>query len=248
MVRKTTTCGKTHIDYYIHGYNPKLLIHSGMHGDEWEVIELVKEVVAQHKDKLPDFVFVPVASPSAVAAATRTNRFGNDLNRVFFAGTKDEEAIANMKIVQGYSFDTFLSFHEDIEFSQFYLYDSHDFERDDSWKLVKHDIRKMGVSMLTGIDDPNDPNLQFYFHDGYCCYSLQGDVPCSTTFEEWSRNEGIVERVIMPEIPSTIKSSIKKRIVESIFKRMILSAPEESTELETTKVDTSQALDLALAV
>ena len=46
-------------EYFIKGKNPKLLIHSGTHGDEFEVIDIVKKCVLKYEDKLPDFVFVP---------------------------------------------------------------------------------------------------------------------------------------------------------------------------------------------
>ncbi len=91
--------GETKLKYFIKGSNPRLLIHSGTHGDEWGVIEPVKLAVKKYEDQLPDFVFVPEVSPSAVMNRTRVNSGSVDLNRSFTEGTNESEVLANMKII-----------------------------------------------------------------------------------------------------------------------------------------------------
>jgi succinylglutamate desuccinylase len=67
--------------YYTHGKNPKLLIHTGTHGDEHAVIEIAKLAVEKYENELPSFVFVPEVF-HAVLKKTR-NWANRDMNRSF---------------------------------------------------------------------------------------------------------------------------------------------------------------------
>ena len=108
--------------YYQTGENPRLLIHTGTHGDEYEVIDLVMEAVKKYEDYLPSFVFVPVVSPSAVAKRTRNNGRGIDMNREFYSDSDDKEVVANIEILENKEFDLFVSFHEDPGSSFCYIH------------------------------------------------------------------------------------------------------------------------------
>src|SRR3989344_8617189 len=86
--------------YFLKGSHPKLLIHSGTHGDEYEVIDLVEKYIRRYEAKLPDFIFVPKVSPSAVAAKTRKNSQNADINRTFSTNSIDPEVRENIKILK----------------------------------------------------------------------------------------------------------------------------------------------------
>ena len=51
-----------------------LLILSGMHGDEYEVIDCVKNYLAENTG-LPHYEYISEVSPSAVSRKTRRNAF-----------------------------------------------------------------------------------------------------------------------------------------------------------------------------
>lgn len=232
MVRKISQVGNTTIEYFVHGVSPRLLIHAGTHGDEFEVIDSVKKTVEKYKDRLPDFVFVPVVSPSAVAKHTRNNHFGHDLNRSFFPTTTDEEALANMQIASQFHFDFLVSFHEDVEYSLFYLYDSGKFQDSDAWNCLQLRVKQAGVSLLTGVDDELDPALGYVFVDGYGVCPLPAK-DTDGSFEHWAQLHGIVEEWIMPEIPSTLKRSVKDTLCDAVFKELVVTVFQEPETIQS---------------
>lgn len=236
MVQKISQVGKTTIEYFVHGVDPKLLIQSGIHGDEHEVIDAVRSAVEKYKDLLPDFVLLPTASPSAVANQTRLNTSGVDLNRAFVDGTQEEEVLANQAILKQFHFDLIVSFHEDVEYSLFYLYDSGILQDSECWERAKHAIRRQGVSLLTGVDDPMDPVLGYEFVDGYGLSVFDG-ADYDGSFEHWALREGITKHWIMPEVPTSLKRSKKAKIVESIFEHLVLPQFQVQQESQLESVD-----------
>jgi predicted deacylase len=111
------------ISYYKKGVKPILLLMSGTHGNEYKVIKPLINIVYLYSSKLPDFIFIPEVSPSAVKKHTRENDSNNDLNRKFTEQTDDTEARTIMRIVSNYNFKLGISFHEDPELNSFYMYD-----------------------------------------------------------------------------------------------------------------------------
>ena len=75
------------------GTDTKLLILSGMHGDESDVVVHVSGFVSTQAESLPDFVYIPTVSPSAIAQKTRQNYLGHDINRCFVDPIQDPEAL-----------------------------------------------------------------------------------------------------------------------------------------------------------
>lgn len=242
MIRKTVTVGTTTIPYYVHGLDPKLLLHAGIHGDEKETAQVLEGYVYHNLQRLPDFVFVPQVSPSACMQETRTNVFGNDLNRQFRKGTTDEEALANMEIIRGFHFDLLVSFHEDVKYSQFYIYDSVDRSGDETWLQLKDTVENLGVSLLTGYDDPTDPVLNYFFEQGYCYCPKSEDSAIDGTFEDWIISEGVAKEWIMPEIPSTIKRRVKEALVTAVMEQMVLPIAEKRVVTEKTEQSVSSDL------
>lgn len=226
MKKFIKTLGEVKIEYYINGKNPKLLILSGTHGDEYEIIECLRKEIYKRLEKLPDFLYIPVVSPSAVDQRKRQNKDGKDLNRSFFDNSNINEVKTNISILEGHHFDICLSFHEDPEYKDFYMYDFHgaDLEKSSTLEKLRKEIRSLGVGLLNGIDDPSDPTLGNVFLNGYKYYppNESGDTS-SGFFAYWAFSKGIIKRYINPEIPGKLDPNTKEKIVDIIFRNIILA-------------------------
>lgn len=209
--------------YFVKGENPKLLIHSGTHGDEFEVIDVVKKCVEKYEDKLPDFVFVPYVSPSAVSSKTRVNNNGSDLNRIFFSDSKDIEVQENIKVIKDYKFDLFVSFHEDPELPFYYIYDEGT-NPNETANVVKHSqkMQSLGVNLLNGIDDPEDPTLGTEFVNGYKKFVVSKEFENNGMITSWAIINDIVGDTLVTEIPGKADLKIKELIVDTFFSDILL--------------------------
>lgn len=208
------------VPYYTKGKSPTLLIHAGTHGDEYGVVESVRKAVKKYKAQLPDFIYVPVVSPSAIEKRTRNNGDGVDLNRSFFENSTVDEVEANLAIVRGKKFDLLVTFHEDVGRAkpEFYLYDiGCNLGGSKAWSAFKNEVRKMGVDLLDGRDDPDDPTLNYVFKEGYRYWPLPIGGYGTGTFDAWAINNGVVGRVLIPEVPNNLAQELKDRIVERFF-------------------------------
>lgn len=105
MELKIRTVGDIEVQYYISGKQPSLLLLTGTHGDELEVIDCLKKTIKINLAQLPEFVFIPEMSPSAVLQKTRLNKDGLDINRHFFDDSDIEEVKAVMKIIGQHQFE-----------------------------------------------------------------------------------------------------------------------------------------------
>ena len=221
MIKK---CSETlpDFEYYIKGQNPKLLIHSGTHGDEYEVIDFVRKAVEKYENLLPDFLFVPVVSPSAVGARKRFNGNGKDLNRVFFSDSTEVEVQENIKILDGHNFDLVVSFHEDPETHDYYIYDEGQ-RGDISQKVLNHIklLEKNSITLLNGFDDPNDPHLGHEFKDGYLKFDHSFVNEPDGTVTLWVYTEKKTKGILVPEIPGKETLNKKEFIVDSFFKEIL---------------------------
>lgn len=104
--------------------NPfRLYLSAGIHGDEPAGPLTVENLIAH--DSLPydiEIVICPLINPSGIAAGTRENSLGYDLNRDFRHPLSPESrAIKNFLSDQS-PFDLSICLHEDWESSGFYLY------------------------------------------------------------------------------------------------------------------------------
>ena len=224
MRRLIKVLGRTQIPYFTKGESPTLLIHSGTHGDEYGVISSVRLAVAKYEAQLPDFIFVPVVSPSAVAARKRVNMDGLDLNRSFFDGSRVSEIEANLSIARDYKFDLMVTFHEDSFWkSTFYLYDvNRSVGEGMAWKKFKAEIEALGLNLLNGSDDPNDPTLDYIFEEGYHYISEKGYLGGS--FDAWAIRNGVIGGALVPEIPGKLIQEKKNKVVDLFFRRFLLKA------------------------
>lgn len=225
MQLKIQAVNNAKISYYIYGAKPKVLILSGIHGDEFEVIGCLKKSIRKHLGKLPDFIFIPEMSPSAVLQKTRFNKSNIDLNRGFLKGSADDEVKTAMKILRNYSFEICLSFHEDLQQRDFYFYDSGNLSGTKELDILKQEIKSLGINLFNGIDDPDDPVLGYEFKDGYSTTQAQAlrDKEENGTFGSWAMRQQIIKRIIAPEIPGFLCIAQKQKIVDVFLRRIVWS-------------------------
>ncbi len=203
--------------YFQKGDNPKLLILSGMHGDEYEVSEQLIEYVMANAIQLPDFLFIPHASPSATGQKSRVNAYGNDLNRTFASVVTDEEAKALVNILNGHQFTLCLDFHEDCDrYKSFYLYDSGELSDGKRHKLAEA-VHAAGFSLYTGIDDEADANLGYMIREGYISTPPNMLLPNPGFLSRFLLSQAIVKRMFTLEVPGKADPVKKGSLVEKLF-------------------------------
>lgn len=200
----------------------KLLLVAGLHGDEHEVVPCVERALARYKSQLPEFIFIPDMSPSALAQKARRNGEGVDFNRQFFTNTESAEARTIMERLAGQNFDLCLSFHEDLAEDKFYFYDSQNMEGQAPLVNLRQAIQELGVELLNGIDDTEDICLGFEFKDGYRVCLPTPDGRLQGTFEAWALASGLARRVHGIEVPGLADAGTKEQIVDAVFKHLIL--------------------------
>lgn len=208
--------------YYIHGENPRLLVQTGTHGDEHEVIEIVKKAIEKYENELPDFVFVPEVSPSAVAKKDRKNWAKRDMNRSFYADSDDPEVQANIEVLKSHHFDLFVSFHEDHEFdNEYYIYDVGR-DKQENLLVLKHNqiLKDKGILLLNRVDAPEDPELGHVFVDGYKKFVHKQDLDHGIA--GWIMDMRIAEEYLMPEIPMKAGRETKEMVVDTFFNEIIV--------------------------
>ena len=211
--------------YFVSGENPKLLIHSGTHGDEYEVTDFVREALIKYEKILPAFVFVPCVSPSAMEHKTRKNKAGSDMNREFFSDSTDPEVQINIETIKDKDFELFVSFHEDPLETNYYLYDV-GYKKIKNEFVLKHNrlLKDRGVKLLNGVDDAEDPHLGYDFKEGYRKLIHPENYHDDGTISAWVLNRRIAKNYLLPEIPGKVSRKIKRYIVESFFSEVILKS------------------------
>lgn len=212
--------GNTNLRYFIHGKNPCILFDSGIHGDEYEVINCLKNSLSGKLNQLLDFLYIPEMSPSAVELKTRVNAYGLDLNRSFVSGIDSDEVTAIKNIVSNYTFDLGISFHEDPIEQRFYIYDTDLLDKEKLLNLQLK-IKNIGVDLFTGIDDSQDPVLGYEFVGGYKKNHTSTVLKNDGTFLNWVIDQSILKRAFMPEIPGKISLDKKQKLVDLLIDELI---------------------------
>jgi hypothetical protein len=225
-----TRIPETGQEYIISGVNPILLMTSGTHGNESEIVPLVEGVVWKYRKKLPSFMFIPEISPSACKLNTRNNKDNLDINRSFIIPPPTDEVKAIMDLWSKYRFGIFLTFHTDPTATDFYLYDGHK-DKDhkkrrlditEGYTLLNKDIRSFGINLFNGIDDTEDPTLGYEVKDGYTYWPMSTKINDHSTDYWLIMDTGLAKQVINPEIPGKATLDQKAKIIESIIRRLIL--------------------------
>lgn len=210
------------LEYFIKGHHPRLLLHAGTHGDEHEVIDIVTANITKYEDLLPDFIYVPHVSPSAVSQKTRHNHKGLDTNRIFHDATEEDEIHWNQAIMIMGHYDLAVSFHEDPQYKTYYIYDEGEDEgRADLILAHNEHLASTGIELLNGLDDATDPALGSYFANGYKKFHFnQGKY--SGDVLNWGMNKGLIKHSLIPETPGLCTLAEKKLIIDSFFEMVIL--------------------------
>ncbi len=205
------------IQYILRGKHPTLMIWSGTHGDEAEVTECVTAYLDKHQQNVPDYLYIPEVSPSAVERKTRRNKHDRDLNRHFRDSTADEEVRAVMDIVRAFSMPLGITFHEDPDRrSSFYIYDS-DLMNETDLSRYREIMLKTGAKLYTGIDDEADKDLSLHVEKGYISTTIEpSDVDTGFSMR-WLIENNITKRVFNPEIPGQAPMPLKHAIVDGVF-------------------------------
>jgi len=214
--------------YYLKGIKPvSFEIDTGMHGDEQGVIPSVKDVLDSHLPQLKSLLYIPEVSPSAVKLGTRTNAQGNDINRSFIEGTLDEEARLIMEIVRSCEPALCVSMHEDPE--RLYIYDAGELslEGSESLATLREEVQTLGVSLLSGMDDEADAALRTVFSNGYRHFPLATQIKDKGFFGSWALSSGLAQRAITVEIPANLEPGLKNKVVDSVFRNLVIRLLEK---------------------
>jgi hypothetical protein len=226
--------------YYASSDQPQLLLLSGLHGDESGVIDCLWNFVNKNERRLPDYLYVPEVSATAVALGSRKNAYGHDLNRCFGVEITDREAVILKEIFNGYRFDWALDFHEDCDRNKsFYWYDT---EKATEKKLdvIKEKMKVCGIKMYEGVDDTQDLLLNSFVKKGFVFDKHSTGGFLST----WLINNGFVKRVIGPEVPGKAGKQIKQEIVNEFMEFVLEDWSDRQTLLPAF---TDVVLDYELA-
>src|SRR3989344_291881 len=222
-MRKNLLQKNSDFHFFESGQKPKLLIHTGTHGDEYEVINIVTECLKNYESRLPAFIFVPQVPPSAVAAKSRFNHRSTDINRIFYENSDDLEVQWNLQVLKKGPFDLFVSFHEDPESTDYYLYDSGR-SKIESELIKTHNqkIKKQSIGLLNGLDDPSDPALGYAFIEGYKKFVHKEGGSDNGMIIVWAINHHRVNNCLIPEIPGKLELKKKEFIIDTFFSDVII--------------------------
>ncbi len=133
----------------------RVLIASGIHGDEPAGVESVLRFIKQNLDNnilLSRFSFTifPCNNPTGWERNTRENWRGIDLNREFAARRPEPEARIIMQALQGECFDLIFEMHEDIDAPGFYLYEIAEDESYHIGEVIIDAVAAMGYPVNQG--------------------------------------------------------------------------------------------------
>jgi hypothetical protein len=207
--------------YYQKGFKPKILIISGVHGDEASVIPVLSKWIMQNENRLSDFIFIPEASPSAVRLKRRQNEFNHDLNREFVKNSPDLEAQSFLAIIKDLKFDQILSFHEDVDRKEFYFYAF------PNWPKKRIDefdrkLKDIDVKLYSGIDDPDDPILGSKANQGYIYAKDTDPAHFDGQLSDWCVTNKITRSFYDFEIPTRANLAEKTKLVDVISRFMMV--------------------------
>ncbi len=205
------------LEYFLHGKVPRVLLFSGMHGDEYESGRLLEEYLKENYQTLPHFLYVPQVSPSAVASSTRKNKYGNDINRQFLPTTSDPEAKAVMSLLSAFHFDVCIDVHEDPDRTLgFYLYDT-EHMNDGELANYRAAVHATGARLYTGVDDVDDENLNLNVEKGYVSLGFEKTQQVSGFSSRWLYDKSISRRSFTLEIPGRGSLLLKRSLLHTVI-------------------------------
>ncbi|KKU46749.1 MAG: hypothetical protein UX64_C0002G0005 [Microgenomates group bacterium GW2011_GWC2_46_7] len=203
-------------------FREKILIVSGIHGDEGDIIPYLKIFLEQKTKEFP-FLFIPELSDTALQKKTRENDLNQDLNRNFFDDSQNHEISSVMETINKFEpYSLAISFHEDLEFSETYIYDVGEKFYPLNLNQWKKSVIKSGIELLTGWDELDESKpLRSFITDGYSYASSAID---NGMFEYWVVHKKLAKRSLTIEIPHNASPTQKEQLVVNVFKNLIYPA------------------------
>ncbi len=184
-----------------------------MHGNEYESGSILTSYLTDHASTLPDFVYIPKVSPSAVAAGTRKNTYENDINRQFVNHTVDPEALAVMKIVRPYTFNICIDIHEDPDRTMScYIYDTAQMTPQEL-EAYRSCIQTTDARLYTGVDDVDDEHLMLQVDKGYVSLGYEKSSETAGFSSRWLYETGVAKRTFTVEIPGKASLPLKQSVI-----------------------------------
>lgn len=217
------------------GNKPSAFFVAGIHGDEHEVIDLVRKTLDEKIGTAPH-VFgsharVLEAHPKAISLKSR--KAGDiDLNRQFVGKERPDHPQAKLLadcFLEHSNVHTVFSFHEDPEEDRFYLY--HQAVRDDAGEMDTYietlidrlvsRVESEGISLYDGIDDID---LGYLVKRGFC--AVASDAMHDNTFEMWALQKNLhnhpnIRRTFLFEIPGKLSAARKEAVVRMIMDEFV---------------------------
>jgi len=207
----------------------KILIISGMHGDEpsgpyavFKFLEFFHNSPSLRKKFKIDAL--PLINPTGFLKGTRANQEGKDINRFFTDRPKKDEP-EEAKILKKFAhrlkkpYDFLVSLHEDPKRKEFYLYDTGIGREAVVIKKIFKVIKTKKLPLYTGWDTDNlkSPALN-YITNGYVAIPKKDQSP---TIEEYFSRHDCAKRVITLEIPGKLPLGRKIKLGLSLLKTII---------------------------
>lgn len=176
------------------GAEKRLYLSSGVHGDEpagpLALLKLVQEGLLAD---CYEWYVCPVLNPTGLAAGTRENSMGVDINRDYLKFFS-KEAASHARWLAGVEMDLVISLHEDWESSGFYYYEIN--QRQDQpehyRKIVESVTAVMPMEPAEVIDDHQVREMGWIYHEceadepqhwPEAIYLAKRGCPLSFTFE-----------------------------------------------------------------
>lgn len=194
---------------------PKVLILSGIHGDEQSgPLAIARFLLGL---RLPvqrnNWDIIPLINPYGFEKGKHDDALGRNINRYFFDAPKKNEP-AECGILRKFSksihqtYDFAVSIHEDTERRNFYLYDGGCGQDSPLITKVFGSVKQRKIGLFSGIDDINDPQLRNRVKNGY----IDAKSSCEhlPTFEDYLLRNKKAKKVLVLEIPGRLK--LEKRI------------------------------------
>lgn len=217
------------------GANPTAFFVSGIHGDEHEIIDIVRKTLDEKVGTSPH-VFgaqarVLEAHPQAIFQKSRKNG-DTDLNREFVGKERPDHPQAKLladTLLEHDTVHTLFSFHEDPEEQRFYLY--HQAARDDAGDMDTYiaslvdtlvsRVESEGVPLYDGIDDID---LGYLVKRGFC--AVASDAMHDNTFEMWALQKDLhkhpnIRRTFLFEIPGKLSVARKEMLVRLVMDEFV---------------------------
>jgi hypothetical protein len=229
------------IEYIVHEKDPGqpwVFIACLVHGDEYEVAGSLMKIIKNNIDSLPNFVFVPIASPSAFEKHRHKNKFGlfgHDVNRKIDNNAyTDPEAQLLKRIIRKHLKKTGRTFKAGYIFHQ-------DKDRKNDWYLYRYGQQNIminfpldklrgqalasGINPLTGWDDIHDHHLKYWSEKGF----IDADHREDGSLEKFLINLGVPVAYVF-ESPVNMIPPVKNNILmELFFQNIVLSAVKDKT-------------------